>query len=335
MAQCAARPHLRLERVQVRFGRRVHLQKTIPGEYIRRELGLESMKERVLVASLRFFDHLASMPDERLAGHVFRGRCGEVDDNVWTKDGRGDLSWCLPMKKTLVKPGHRSFWNTLTAPKKWTAMTKQLAKAECKAIGDARMAPRENMRLFSRLGAPSVKGWLNQTVDHPGAALRFKLRCSGAPLMAVVGGNYRMPMQERTCRMCKEQCVEDAEHFVSKCGFYAVERRECLRRLDVAITGEYSPVFRQAMEDDDVDLFLGDKLLLNLPEQKRGRVDRILCDFLKVAWRKRDTVWAALTDVRAGGLSSACIHASVMRASRALLLVGFKLPIAGTRTRQG
>src|SRR4051812_28826498 len=145
----------------------------------------------------------------------------------------------------------------------WLCLTRRDGRS-----GYARMAPRENMQLFSRLGAPSVKGWLNQTVDHPGAALRFKLRCSGAPLMAVVGGNYRMPMQERTCRMCKEQCVEDAEHFVSKCGFYAVERRECLRRLDVAISGEYSPVFRQAMEDNDVDLFLGE-LLLNLPEQKR------------------------------------------------------------------
>src|SRR3954454_7033687 len=86
-----------------------------------------------------------------------------------------------------------------------------------------------------------------------GIEIQAALRCSGAPLMAVIGGNYHMPMQERTCRMCKEQCVEDAEHFVSKCGFFAVERRECLRRLDVAITGEYSPVFRQAMEDNDVD----------------------------------------------------------------------------------
>ena len=72
-----------LERVQVIFGRRVlHLQQCIPGEYIRRELGLESMKERVLIASLRFFGHLAGMPKERLAGHVFRNRCNDVDDNV-------------------------------------------------------------------------------------------------------------------------------------------------------------------------------------------------------------------------------------------------------------
>ena len=94
--------------------------------------------------------------------------------------------------------------------------------------------------------------------------------------------------------MCKEQSVENAEHFVSKCSFYDDERRECLRRMNVAITGEYSPIFRQAIEDNDVELFLGDKLLLNLPEEKRGKVDHILCDFLKVAWRKRDTVWAAL-----------------------------------------
>jgi hypothetical protein len=199
------------------------------------------------------------------------------------------------MKQTLIKLGQRTWWNQRAVPKKWTAKTKQLAKDECKAAGDAKMKARVNLQLFDKLGAPAKK-WLNQTVDHPGAALRFKLRCSGAPLMAVVGGNHRMPMQERTCRMCKEQSVENAEHFVSKCSFYHDERRECLRRLNVAITGEYSPIFRQAIEDNDVELFLGDKLLLNLPEEKRGRVDRILCDFLKVAWRKRDTVWAALTE---------------------------------------
>jgi hypothetical protein len=69
-----------LERVQVRFGRRVlHLQKSIPGEYVRRELRLESISERLMTASLRFFGHLASMDPKRLAGHVFRGRCDNVD----------------------------------------------------------------------------------------------------------------------------------------------------------------------------------------------------------------------------------------------------------------
>jgi hypothetical protein len=288
-----------LERVQVIFGRRVlHMQQCIPGEYIRRELGLESMKERVLIASMRFFGHLAGMPKERLAGHVFRNRCNDVDDNVKLRihDGRGNDSWCLRMKETLIRLGQRKLWNDRAVPKKWTAKTKELAKAECKALGDAKMAARDNMQLFNSLGAPSVKGWLNHTVDHPGAELRFRLRCSGAPLMAVVGGNHKMPMHERTCRMCGEPSIEDAEHFVSKCSFYADERRECMQRLNVAITGEYSPVFRQAMEDNDVKLFLGDELLLNLPEGKRRTVDRTMCDFLKVAWRKRDTVWAALTE---------------------------------------
>src|SRR6202000_2218323 len=114
-----------LERVAVRFGRRVlHLQQSIPGEYIRRELGLESMKERVLTGSLRFFGHLADMPKERLAGHVFRGRCDNVDDNVRAQDGRGDYSWCLRMKETMIKLGQRTWWNRRAVPKKWTAKTK-------------------------------------------------------------------------------------------------------------------------------------------------------------------------------------------------------------------
>ena len=114
--------------------------------------------------------------------------------------------------------------------------------------------------------------------------------------MAVVGGNHDVPMPQRTCRMCKSQCVEDAEHFVSKCSFYADERRECMNRLNAAIEGVWCPPFRQAMEEENVELFLGDKLLLQLPEDMRRKVDSILCDYLKVAWRKRDTVWAALTE---------------------------------------
>ena len=114
--------------------------------------------------------------------------------------------------------------------------------------------------------------------------------------MAVVGGNHKIPMHERTCRMCKEACVEDAEHFVSKCSFYDGERRECIRRLNEAIAGEFAPDFRQAMEECNVEMFLGDKMLKPLPEGMRTRVDGILCDYLKVAWKKRNTIWATLTE---------------------------------------
>ena len=69
-----------------------------------------------------------------------------------------------------------------------------------------------------------------------------------------------------------------------------------MRRLDEAIEGEWSPVFREAMEDAHVELFLGDKLLHQLPQGKHRQVDNVICDYLKVIWRKRDTVWATLTE---------------------------------------
>jgi hypothetical protein len=200
------------------------------------------------------------------------------------------------MKDRLTELGMGAVWRKRSVPKDWRKQTQILARSKCKADGDVKMDARPTMKLFNTLGASTVKGWLYRAVDHPGVALRFRLRCSGAPLMAVVGGNHGIPMQERTCRFCNAHAVEDAEHFVSKCSFYADERRECIARLNAAIAGEWAPGFRQAMDEETVELFLGDKLLLQLPEEKRRQVDAVLCDYLKVAWRKRNAIWATLTE---------------------------------------
>jgi hypothetical protein len=291
-AMCSQAALQMLERVQVRYGRRVlRLQKTIPGEYVRRELGLPSMQQRVWMASLRFFGHLASLGKDRLAGHIFQGRCNNVDA------GRGRDSWCAKMRDLLIEVGQRSVWNQRAVPKKWHLEAKKIASTHYQSIGDKKMAERDSMALFNALGAP-MKGWLDRTVDHPGAALRFRLRCSGAPLMAVVGGNSDMPMHERTCRMCNQPAIEDAEHFVSKCSYYEKERAECKRRVEQVLAGNVGPKLRKALDENAVELFLGDKLLQEVPADKRHKLDDVLCDYLKVAWRKRDTVWATLTDLR-------------------------------------
>jgi hypothetical protein len=280
-----------LERVQVRYGREVlRLQKTIPGEYVRRELGLDSMTQRVNMAALRFFGRLSAMRSDRLAAHVFKGRCNNVDA------GYGADSWCFRMRDVLAGVGQAAIWRNRAVPKKWGLKAKQLARSQCQKQGDVKMAARDNMALFRSLGVPTVHRWLDHTVDHPGAALRFRLRCSGAPLMAVVGGNHRIPMPERTCRMCNARQVEDAEHFVSKCAFYAEERRECMRRLNAVLDGVWCPGFRDAMEENAMHLYLGDKLMLHLPDAKRRKADAVICDFLKVAWSKRDVVWATMTE---------------------------------------
>src|SRR6185369_2585547 len=53
---CTEQSRKLLERVQVQFGRRLlQLQRCIPGTYVRRELGLQSLEQRGQVATLKFF----------------------------------------------------------------------------------------------------------------------------------------------------------------------------------------------------------------------------------------------------------------------------------------
>ena len=112
--------------------------------------------------------------------------------------------------------------------------------------------------------------------------------------MDIVGAWARIPEPERKCLICKGDFVEDAEHFVSKCTFYADLRDDCRRCLLQAIDGEQHPDFKTAVEDSKLEAFLGDKLLSKMPDVLRTKLDSIICCFLKRAWRRRETVWKSL-----------------------------------------
>src|ERR1700733_5925004 len=90
--------------------------------------------------------------------------------------------------------------------------------------------------------------------------------------------------------------LKTAEHFVSKCSFYDAERAECKRRLGEIVAGEACPRFTKAMQENAPEIFLGAKWLMELPADKRHRLDHVICDYLKVTWRKRDALWTRLTD---------------------------------------
>jgi hypothetical protein len=302
-AMCSASALRQLEAVQERFGRRIlRVSKSIAGEYVRRELGLESMQQRVEVAMLRFFGRLSVMPNSRLAGFIFRQRCAQVDA------GRGKLSWCVNVKKKLVELNHGDVWAARRVPEipdesdeaeqtpekrlnHWRAAVKRELGAQFQRESQRAMEQLSSLSLFRRLGPAKLKGWLDFAVRHPGASLRLKLRCGAAPLMEAVGGSAHMPRHERLCRICGSGAVESAQHFVSQCPAYAAERQECLRRVAALAGRRPSPEMRRAIDTADVELFLGDRLLRRLPQEVALKVDATVCNFLRIAWRKRQPLW--------------------------------------------
>ena len=109
--------------------------------------------------------------------------------------------------------------------------------------------------------------------------------------MERVGAMMKIDKQLRVCLMCDEKRVEDAEHFACQCQYYAADRAECLRRISDILGADYAPVLRAAMANSDLMLFLGDGALRELEPEKQRAVDVVVCNFLKVAWRKRSKLW--------------------------------------------
>ena len=147
------------------------------------------------------------------------------------------------------------------------------------------------LSVFHRLGAATTPGWLNRSLNHPGAVLRLKLRCGGAPLMERVGAMMKIDRPLRLCLMCDGQQVEDAEHFACNCPYYAAERADCVRRIASVAAEAATTKLRAAMQSTDLSLFLGDAALEGLPPDKQKAVDTVVCNYLKVAWRKRRKLW--------------------------------------------
>jgi len=285
-AMCSEAGLTMMEQVQERFCRRImRLPSSVAGEYVRRELDLPSMRQRVACASFKLFGHLAMLHPSRLAGFIFRKRCDQVDQ------GNAPSSWCRPMKAKLTAAGWANVWSARAVPDDWKERVMEKMAAQFLAQSQLVLPSMSTLSVFRRLGPSTTPDWLNRALNHPGAVLRLKLRCGGAPLMERVGASMKMDRQLRVCLMCDEKQVEDAEHFACNCPYYAKERADCVRRITEAVGGLGPPTLRNAMQNNALALFLGDGALVELPKDQQRTVDDVVCNFLKVAWRKRSKLW--------------------------------------------
>ena len=141
------------------------------------------------------------------------------------------------------------------------------------------------------MGRATADGWLDRSFTHLGARVRLQLRCGAAPIMERVGASAKIARNQRTCRICNQAVVEDPEHLVSRCSHYAGLREECLQRITGHINGVNAPRLRQAIAAVDPALFLGDRLFSELSPETAKAVDSVICDYLKLAWRKRAELW--------------------------------------------
>jgi hypothetical protein len=72
-------------------------------------------------------------------------------------------------------------------------------------------------------------------------------------------------------------------------------RKQCQQKLIDVVGDEKRLDFKSTIARSDVDIFLGDTLASQLSEEKRSQFDVVICNFLRLAWRRRDRIWKDLT----------------------------------------
>jgi hypothetical protein len=282
----------RLDGVQIKFGRALmRLPPKVANEYILRELKLESMEQRTTVAAFNYFGHLCDMDQDRLPAKLFQSR----SDLIGRGGTRAELSWCRAVRVKLRSAGFADEAKRLQVDEDWRSQVNEWANQHFLDNSDRDMQRMSSLELFCQLKPSRPGGMLCQTLDHAGAAIRLKLRCGGAPLMEVVGAAAGIDREERTCRMCGENELENAEHFASHCSFYDDLRADCVQRLNAVIGAEIQNDFKSALARYDVNIFLGDSLTSKLPDEVRRPCDTVICNFLRRAWRRRAGKWKTFT----------------------------------------
>ena len=198
------------------------------------------------------------------------------------------------MKTKLEAAQWGNVWAAKAVPDDWLSMVRRNMRDHFRTESTLRVAGMSSLAVFQRMGAARDRAWLDRSRVHPGGLLRLKLRCGAAPLMERVGASLKTPRQERCCLMCGTAAVEDAEHFVSRCSYFSQQRDTCVARIESKLGSEHAQYLRRALRDRAPAVFLSDRLWKELPAEVAQAVDTAVCDFLKVAWRRRKRIWSAV-----------------------------------------
>ena len=98
-------------------------------------------------------------------------------------------------------------WESKETPDDWDEEVKSKLEKAYVLESALKLPQMSSLAVFHRLGSATSPGWLNRALNHPGAILRLKLRCGGAPLMERVGAMMKIDKPLRLCFMCDDQVV--------------------------------------------------------------------------------------------------------------------------------
>jgi hypothetical protein len=180
------------------------------------DCGWTSCLVRRKIAAVRFWNRLQKMNADRLTKRIF----------LWDKDQQ-TTGWAADMKRILSEIGMLNFFegNSKIAVNNAWALCHEL---ECDKW-------RQDLPRFPKLrtymtfkNVYCVEPYIVKIISRKRRSILAKLRLGILPLEIETGRWRSVPINERICKLCTLDRIEDEYHFMFECPFYEYTRETFL-----------------------------------------------------------------------------------------------------------
>ena len=256
------------EALQSLMGKRIlGVSKMTSGAVVRGELGWWRMEARRDLARLRFWGKLVRMEESRLVKRVYRERRRRFDQgkSVDTKN------WCYRTREILVGLGLEEVWEgeRVGPAEEWGPIIKSAIAAREEREWAREMSEKPKLRTYRKLKSKlSFEPYLN-CGDSWRRSLMTMMR-GGTNMLRIERGRWdNEKIEERTCRVCMTDQVEDEQHFLLDCSVYKSERESMYREIERLTEWKYNIQTMKHDKDRMLDVLIGQ----GLPEKTQEIVE--------------------------------------------------------------
>ena len=250
---------------------------------VRGELGWWTMKARRDMCILRFWGKIVSGDKNALVSKVYQQRFLELKE--------GKKSWCGRVRALLTDLHLDQIWqDQAVGPyKDWCRLVRASIETREVTQWRANMEAKPKLRLYRRLKRGLYQERYLTYLPLWRRKYLTMMRVGTHKLRVETGRWANEPLQQRICKVCTADKIEDELHVVVECQVYATEREELLARVQDIVGYDLKPMNNDAL----LEVLLG---IDPLHEETGNLVHAEVAKYLTKALRIRDSVLNNLKD---------------------------------------
>jgi hypothetical protein len=268
------------EDLQMEMGRRVlGVSRMTTREVIQGELGLSKARSRRILLRLKFWYKIISMKKNRLIYQVYRQRRAEFVRG----EKKDKKNWCYWTWKCLKDLHLEHIWESEKTElgSDFSNLVRKGLKQKEESEWREQVERKSKLRLYKTLKTRLVLEDYVVELEREKRRQLTMLR-GGTNKLRIETGRWRNEVeQDRVCRVCLCQEVENEKHFLLACPMYVRERANMFRRMSEEVGLEYAECMDQEWQLN---------VMIGVGWRKQGReIREIVLDYIRKAYdiRKR------------------------------------------------